>query len=96
MFAVSPHRLTLTDKVASEGNLPFSLALRHDLLYVLNAGGGAGDKDKITAFILANGKLVPLPGSTRSLSADNTGPAQISFTWDSFRINSETGFGKKG
>jgi DNA-binding beta-propeller fold protein YncE len=80
VFAVSRDGLTLTDKVPSGGQMPLSLALRHNLLYVLNAGGLAGDKDNITAFVFANGGLVPLPDSTRSLSGDNTGPAQVSFT----------------
>jgi 6-phosphogluconolactonase (cycloisomerase 2 family) len=80
VLAVSRQGLTLTDKVSSGGQMPLSLALRHNLLYVLNAGGLLGDKDNITAFIFANGRLVPLPDSTRSLSSDNTGPAQVSFT----------------
>ncbi len=80
VLAVSGEGLTLTDKVASGGQMPVSLTLRHNLLYVLNAGGGAGDKDNITAFVFALGKLVPLPDATRALSADNTGPAQVSFT----------------
>jgi 6-phosphogluconolactonase len=78
--------LSLADKVGSGGHLPVSLALRHNLLYVLNAGGGVGDKDNITAFIFANGKLLALPDSTRSLSGDNTGPAQVSFTRDGDRL----------
>jgi 6-phosphogluconolactonase len=82
VFAVSGHGLKLTDKVASGGQMPLSLGLRHNLLYVLNAGGEVGGTDNVTAFIFAQGKLVPLPGSTRALSADNTGPAQVSFTWD--------------
>lgn len=80
VLAVSRGGVTLTDKVASGGRMPVSLALRHNLLYALNAGGLAGDKDNITAFIFANGRLVPLPDSTRSLSADNTGPAQVAFS----------------
>jgi 6-phosphogluconolactonase (cycloisomerase 2 family) len=80
VFAVSREGLTLADIVDSGGQIPVSLTLRHNLLYVLNAGGGAGDKDNLTAFIFANGKLVALPDSTRALSADNTGPAQVSFT----------------
>jgi len=82
VFAVSPHRLRLTDKVSSGGQMPLSLGLRGNLLYVLNAGGLVGDKDNITAFVLANGTLRPLHHSTRALSADNTGPAQVSFTAD--------------
>lgn len=80
VLAVSPEGATLTDKVASGGIMPVSLALRHNLLYVANAGGGAGGKDNITAFIFAKGKLLALPDSTRGLSGDNTGPAQVSFT----------------
>ena len=80
LFAVTRHGLRLTDKVASGGQMPLSLGLRHNLLYVLNAGGLVGDKDNITAFVLAGGRLCPLPDSTRALSADNTGPAQVSFT----------------
>ena len=80
VLAVSRQGLTLVDKVSSGGQVPLSLALRHNLLYVLNAGGGAGDKDTITGFVFAHGKLVALPDSTQALSADNTGPAQAAFT----------------
>jgi len=82
VLEVSREGLTLTDKVASGGQSPVSLALRHNLLYVVNAGGGAGDTDNITAFIFGNGKLVALPDSTRALSSSNTGPAQVSFIRD--------------
>ena len=80
VLEVSRRGLTVTDKVASGGHMPLSLALRHNLLYVLNAGGLVGDKDNITAFIFAHGQLAPLSGSTRSLSGDNTGPAQVAFS----------------
>ena len=40
--------------------MPLSLALRRNLLYVLNAGGLVGDKDNITAFVLADGSLQSL------------------------------------
>ena len=62
--------------------MPVSLALNENLLYVLNAGGGAGDKDNITAFRFTDGQLTPIPNSTRALSGDNTGPAQVTFTQD--------------
>lgn len=78
----SENGLTLSDKVSSGGRMPVSLALRHNLLYVLNAGGGVSDVDNITAFVFANGKLLALPDSTRTLSASNTGPAQVSFARD--------------
>ena len=82
VMSVTDNGLLLSDTVPSGGLMPVSFALRHDLLYVLNAGGGAGDKDNITGFFIANGKLLAVPGSTRALSADNTGPAQVSFSSD--------------
>jgi 6-phosphogluconolactonase len=82
VMAASGNGLTVIDKVPSGGRMPISLALRHNLLYVLNAGGEAGDSDNIAAFIFADGRLIALPDSTRSLSAGNTGPAQVSFSRD--------------
>jgi 6-phosphogluconolactonase (cycloisomerase 2 family) len=82
VLAASPAGLQLVDKVSSGGRMPLSLALQDDLLYVLNAGGLVGDKDNITAFRFGDGNLVPVPNSTRALSGDNTGPAQVSFTKD--------------
>jgi 6-phosphogluconolactonase (cycloisomerase 2 family) len=82
VLRISPRGAILTDKVGSGGSMPVSLALRHNLLYVLNAGGLAGDTDNITGFIFVDGKLVPLPDSTHTLSADNTGPAEVSFSRD--------------
>jgi 6-phosphogluconolactonase (cycloisomerase 2 family) len=67
-------------KVASGGRMPISLTLSGKLLYVLNAGGAVGEQDNITGFQFAQGQLTSQPGSTRTLSADNTGPAQVSFT----------------
>ncbi len=82
VFAVTPSGLVLADKESSGGRHPVSLALHHNLLYVLNAGGAVGDNDNVTGFIFAFGKLLQGPNSTRALSADSTGPAQVSFTGD--------------
>jgi 6-phosphogluconolactonase len=82
VFAVTRGGLVLSDKVNSEGQRPISLTVRHGLLYVLNAGGLAGGTDNITAFHFHSGNLLHIPGSTRALSADNTDPAQVSFTSD--------------
>jgi 6-phosphogluconolactonase len=82
VFATSSGGLQLVDRVSSGGRMPVSLALHRNVLYVLNAGGGVGDKDNVTAFLFAGGGLFALPGSTRALSGDNTGPAQVSFTPD--------------
>ncbi len=63
-----------------------SLALHRNLLYALNAGGTVGDKDNLTAFLFVDGKLIALPESTRPLSGENTGPAQVSFTMEGDRL----------
>ena len=80
VFQVTAQSLVLAGKVKSEGRRPISLALHKNLLYVLNAGGAVGDKDNIAGFIFAFGTLLHGPGSTKALSADRTGPAQIAFT----------------
>jgi 6-phosphogluconolactonase (cycloisomerase 2 family) len=82
VFAVTRQGVSLTGKTSSGGQMPVSLAVRHNLLYALNAGGGIGGKDNISAFIFADGQLFALPNSTRTLSGDNTGPAQVSFSRD--------------
>jgi 6-phosphogluconolactonase (cycloisomerase 2 family) len=80
---VTSNGLSLSDTIASGGELPLSLTVSGNLLYVLN-GGGSGN---ITGFIVANdGTLSPISDSTRNLSNDGVGaapgPAQISFTPD--------------
>jgi 6-phosphogluconolactonase (cycloisomerase 2 family) len=82
VFSTADNRIQLVDKVNSGGQMPLSLALHHNVLYVLNAGGLVGGKDNITGFFFVDGRLVALPGSTRALSADNTGPAEVAFTRD--------------
>lgn len=82
VLATGSGTVQLVSKVSSGGHRPLSLAMHHNLLYVLNAGGSVGDKDNVTAFLFVDGNLVALPGSTRALSGDSTGPAQVSFTKD--------------
>jgi len=82
VFRVMPEGLQLTDKVASGGRRPISLALHKNLLYVLNAGGLVGVADNVSGFLFFDGELSPVAGSTRSLSAVSTDPAQISFSPD--------------
>jgi 6-phosphogluconolactonase len=82
VFRVTPHGLQLTDKVASGGRRPISLAVHRNLLYVLNAGGLMGDADNVTGFLFFDGELAPLADSTRPLSAASTDPAQINFSPD--------------
>lgn len=83
VFAVGENGLSLVDRVPSNGYQPVSLTYSHNLLYVLNAGGNAGDSDNITGFTVApDGTLTAIPGSTRPLSAASTGPAQIQLNSD--------------
>ncbi|MGH8581286.1 MAG: lactonase family protein [Gammaproteobacteria bacterium] len=83
VFELKRNGLDLTDKLSSGGLRPVSVTLHQRLVYVLNAGGSAGGTDNITGFSLSrHGKLAPLAGSTRRLSARATGPAQIQFSRD--------------
>lgn len=64
VFRVWRKGLDLTDKVDSGGDFPVSIAIRNNLVYVLNAGMSPN----ITGFHLTRrGQLVSRNGSTRSL-----------------------------
>ncbi len=77
VFRILPQGLHLVDKVDSGGIFPVSLAVFHDLVYVLNAG----TSPNITGFYLNHrGGLVHLDDSTRSLGAG--GFAQVEFDPD--------------
>ena len=82
VFAVHKDGLELTDKLDSGGQRPVSLTQHGHLIYVLNAGGSVGGEDNISGFLFNDGKLAPLPNSTRALSAGNTGPAEVQFSHD--------------
>src|SRR5437867_7368069 len=76
---VNPHGLSLLGTVDSGGIQPISLTVHGDLLYVLNAGGDGS----ITAFnVSAEGELTQVAGSTRALSSNAAGPAQVQFSPD--------------
>jgi 6-phosphogluconolactonase len=75
-FLVRPGGLTLVDTAPSGGSLPTSVTYAHGLLYVLNAG----TPNSISGIAVSpKGELEPIAGSTRPLSAAQTGPAQVSF-----------------
>ena len=83
VFAVNGDKLHLRQVVSSGGPFPVSIAVSGGLAYVLDAGL-AGD---VHGYRIANGELVPIPGSTRSLGLSNTNPpfylsspAQVGFT----------------
>jgi hypothetical protein len=77
LFAVEPEGLRLADCVPSGGSGPTSIAIHEDLVYVLDNGSAS-----ISGFRLADGKLAPLEGSTRPLSAADADGAQVSFSRD--------------
>jgi 6-phosphogluconolactonase len=73
--------LKRTDRIASGGELPISLTVHDDLVYVVN-GGGSGN---ISGFrVDDHGKLKAIAGSTQPLSNGGVGPApgpaQIQFS----------------
>jgi 6-phosphogluconolactonase (cycloisomerase 2 family) len=92
LYAVNPGSDTITvfdlsrgqprsvQVIGSQGAQPISLTIHGNRLFVLNAGGAVGGVDSIAGFAIGDeGRLHPIPNSTRLLSADNTGPAQIGF-----------------
>ncbi|MGV8965777.1 MAG: lactonase family protein [Cellulomonas sp.] len=85
-FAVRGARLSRASVVASGGQFPASIAVNHDLVYVLNAGGDGS----ISGFHLRRGALVPLAGSTRSLGLGNANPPVF------ISAPAQIGFGKDG
>jgi 6-phosphogluconolactonase (cycloisomerase 2 family) len=78
LFAVRPDGLELLDRVASGGERPVSVTERSGLVYVLNAGGSGN----ITGFVLDEDELHPLTNSTRPLSSEAAGAAQVEFSPD--------------
>ena len=81
IFSVEGLKLRLLDRVPSQGQMPVSIAVRGDLVYVLNAGG----TPNIAGFVIDpfGGHLISLPGSTRPLAGGHgSAPAQVAFSPD--------------
>ncbi len=85
VFGVDGSRLTRRQVLSSHGDLPVSVSVVGDLAYVLNARGGGS----ITGYRIDGGRVVPLPGSTRSLGLVPNdrpeflqSPAQVAITPD--------------
>jgi 6-phosphogluconolactonase len=81
-FSVGGGGLALThvDTVGSGGVTPISVTVKGSLLYALNAGD-ASHAGNITGFrIREDGRLHAIPGSTRPLSADSVGSAEVLFS----------------
>src|SRR5439155_21442804 len=73
---VTSHGLRRESLLASGGTEPVSLTVHGRLLYALNAGA----EGNISGFIIGDdGKLAPLSGSTRGLSAAGAGAAEVAF-----------------
>jgi len=81
LFGVDGLKLRLLDRQSSQGQMPVSIAVRGELVYVLNAGG----TPNISGFIIdpLGDHLVQLPGSTRPLAGGpGSAPAQVGFSTD--------------
>lgn len=78
-FVIAQDGLRLVNRVASGGEAPRSIAVRGELVYVLNTASPAN----VTGFRIGlDGVLAPISGSTRELSAPEADPAQVSFSPD--------------
>jgi 6-phosphogluconolactonase (cycloisomerase 2 family) len=76
VFAVRGGSLALIQRLPSGGSSPVSIALHDSVLYALNAS----DAGNVSGFsVTDDGRLQPIPGSTRPLSAAAVGPAQVEF-----------------
>ena len=72
-------KVRLADVAPSGGARPISLTVHGRLVYVLNAGD-ASTPASIHGFVAVSGHLIPLPGSSRPLSAAAPDPAQVEFS----------------
>lgn len=76
IFSVSRDGLELVDRAPSGGDMPISVTVSDGVAFVLNAG----TPNNVSGLrIGGRGALEPIPGSTRPLSADDAGPAQVAF-----------------
>jgi 6-phosphogluconolactonase (cycloisomerase 2 family) len=78
LFSVRDGVLKLRDVEPSGGDMPISVTVHDDTVYVLNAGA----PENITGFRVRRHNLEPIPGSTRPLSGSGVGPAQVEFSPD--------------
>jgi 6-phosphogluconolactonase len=82
LFSVDRKGVRLVDTESSGGDRPVSATINDDTIYVLNAGAG----NDIAGLRIDHGQLVAIPGSTRPLSADGAGGAQVGFSADGDRL----------
>jgi 6-phosphogluconolactonase len=80
VLSVTDDRVRFTDKASSRGVKPVSVTVHGDLAFVVNAGG---TPNIAGFFVNPDGRLRPIPGSTRPLAGGaNASPADISFSPD--------------
>jgi 6-phosphogluconolactonase len=78
VFRVNGAQLDLTDRVATEGSEPNSVAQSGSLVYVLNTAGSSG----VVGFHFNDGKLVRIPNSLRFLSTNAVASGSVAFSPD--------------
>jgi DNA-binding beta-propeller fold protein YncE len=76
VFSVRGDRLGLRQVIRSGGSFPVSIAVRGDLVYVLNALSGGS----VQGYRILFDQLVPLAGSNRSLGLDPSAAPQFTNT----------------
>jgi 6-phosphogluconolactonase len=76
LFSIQGGNPVLRDVVPSGGDMPISLTVHGNVVYVLNAGA----PENITGFRIRGHSLHAIPFSTRSLSGSGVGPAQVQFS----------------
>jgi 6-phosphogluconolactonase (cycloisomerase 2 family) len=78
VFRVNGAQLELTDRAATEGSEPNSVAQFGSLVYVLNTAGSSS----VAGFHFNNGKLVRIPNSLRFLSGNTVASGSVAFSPD--------------
>lgn len=88
-FRVLPNgALRLMDVESSNGEMPNSLAVHGNRLYVTNVGNATLNiHANITGFTVSrDGELTPIPGSTENLSTNNPQPTCVVFSPDGSQL----------
>src|ERR1700676_1458448 len=78
VFRVNGARLELTDRVATQGSEPNSVAQHGSLVYLFNTAGSSS----VVGFNFNNGKLVRIPNSLRFLSGNAVASGSVAFSPD--------------